>query len=214
MKKSILMLIVGIVVGLGLTFGVYYFFFRNETKVMECPECEKCTETKCEEKECPKCEEKECPKCDENKSKVDEKNNKIIDLGKEKPTFKYEYPDYYIIWVRDNKFEVDYQTGLPSSNYAKKNFDAPDSVIGFFPQIYSTDGYSDMHYVLCNDGSIYVLIINYDDKNYMFEKISGDNFYVAIDEITYDHSMVLDSHYYGVDTNGKYHLLDFDVENL
>ena len=60
MKKSILMLIVGLVVGLGLTFGVYYFFFRNETKVMECPkcqECEKCTETKCEEKECPKCDE-------------------------------------------------------------------------------------------------------------------------------------------------------------
>ena len=59
MKKSILMLIVGLVVGLGLTFGVYYFFFRNETKVMECPkcqECEKCTETKCEEKECQKCE--------------------------------------------------------------------------------------------------------------------------------------------------------------
>ena len=60
MKKSILMLIVGIVVGLGLTFGVYYFFFKDNQKIMECPkcqECEKCTETKCEEKECPKCEE-------------------------------------------------------------------------------------------------------------------------------------------------------------
>ena len=53
-KSSILMLIVGLVVGLGLTFGVYYFFFRNETKVMECPKCENqacnCPNTTCSKK--------------------------------------------------------------------------------------------------------------------------------------------------------------------
>lgn len=49
MKKSILMLIIGLVVGLILALCIYCFFFKNTTKADECPECEKCTETKCED---------------------------------------------------------------------------------------------------------------------------------------------------------------------